>query len=67
MSARSFVSLRPSVSRDSYEARGSALHAYEAPGWLPGGQLQTIYAYYLGQTPPFAYRRCRHKEKCPKP
>jgi uncharacterized protein len=59
MSARSFVTLRPSASRDSYDARGSAapFTAYEAPGWLPGGQLQTIYAYYLKQTPNFMYRR----------
>lgn len=61
MSARSFVSLRPSVSRDSYEALGNAapFTAYEAPGWLPGGHLQTIYAYYLRQIPIFAYRRER--------
>ena len=61
MSARSFVSLRPSAGRDSYEARASAapFTAYEAPSWLPGGQLQTIYAYYLKQTPNFTYRRER--------
>src|SRR5439155_22478940 len=61
MSARSFVTVRPSSSRDSYDARGSAapFSAYEAPGWLPGGQLQTIYADYLKQTPNFTYRRRR--------
>ncbi|HSE90555.1 MAG TPA: hypothetical protein VLJ79_30380 [Candidatus Binatia bacterium] len=61
MSARSFVSLRPSASRDSYDALSGAvpLTAYEVPGWLPGGQLQTIYAYYLKQTPNFMYRRER--------
>jgi predicted alpha/beta-fold hydrolase len=59
MSARSFVTVRPSASRDSYDALGNAAPfiAYEAPGWLPGGQLQTIYAFYLKQTPNFTYRR----------
>jgi predicted alpha/beta-fold hydrolase len=32
---------------------------YMAPAWLPGGQMQTIYAYYLKLTPAFAYRRER--------
>ena len=32
---------------------------YMAPAWLPGGQLQTIYAYCLRQTPGFTYRRER--------
>jgi hypothetical protein len=61
MSTRSFVTVRPSASRDSYDALGNAAPfiAYEAPGWLPGGQLQTIYAYYLRQTPAFTYRRER--------
>jgi predicted alpha/beta-fold hydrolase len=61
MSARSFVSLRPSASRDPYEARGSAASftGYQAPGWLSSGHLQTIYAYYLRQTPNFMYRRER--------
>jgi uncharacterized protein len=61
MPARSFVSLRPSASGDSYEAQGSAapFTAYEAPGWLPGGHLQTIYAYCLKQIPTFTYRRER--------
>ena len=61
MSARSFVSVRPSASRDSYEARGNAapFTAYQAPGWLSSGHLQTIYAYYLKQTPNFMYRRER--------
>ncbi|HXV84236.1 MAG TPA: alpha/beta fold hydrolase [Candidatus Binatia bacterium] len=27
--------------------------------WLPGGHLQTIYAYYLKQTPTFSYRHAR--------
>jgi predicted alpha/beta-fold hydrolase len=59
MSARSFVSLRPSASRDPYEARDSAASftGYQAAGWLSSGHLQTIYAYYLRQTPNFTYRR----------
>lgn len=32
---------------------------YRAPLWLPGGQLQTIYAYSLSGTPGFVYRRER--------
>ena len=32
---------------------------YMAPAWLLGGQMQTIYAYYLKLTPAFAYRRER--------
>ncbi len=32
---------------------------YRAPRWLPGGQLQTLYAYYHGATPIFRYRRER--------
>jgi hypothetical protein len=36
-----------------------AITAYEAPRWLPGGQLQTLYAYSLKQTPIFTYRRER--------
>ena len=60
MSARSFVSDRPSAIRDTYDAlAGVSLNAYKAPGWLPGGHLQTIYAYYLRQTPSFSYRQER--------
>lgn len=61
MSHRFFASLQPLAGRGSCDARGSAAPfiAYEAPSWLPGGQLQTIYAYYLRQTPNFAYRRER--------
>ncbi|MGB7949757.1 MAG: alpha/beta fold hydrolase [Candidatus Binatia bacterium] len=33
--------------------------AYRAPRWLPGGQLQTLYAYCLKQTAIFTYRRER--------
>jgi len=32
---------------------------YTAPGWLPGGHLQTIYAFFLRQTMNFTYRRER--------
>ena len=32
---------------------------YHAPGWLPGGQLQTIYAYCLRQSQAFQYKRER--------
>jgi uncharacterized protein len=61
MSTRSFVTVGSSASRDSYDALGTAtpLTTYEAPRWLPGGQLQTIYAYYLRQTSTFTYRRER--------
>ena len=61
MSARTFATVRPSAGRDSHHALGSTAPfiTYEAPGWLPGGQLQTIYAYYLKQTPNFTYRRER--------
>jgi predicted alpha/beta-fold hydrolase len=63
MAGRSFVTVRPAASRASYDALGSAtlFTTYEAPNWLPGGQLQTIYAYYLKQTPNFTYRRERGK------
>lgn len=32
---------------------------YVAPKWLPGGNAQTIYPYFMRQTPLFAYRRVR--------
>ena len=55
------ASVRMSASRESYDTRRKAALsiAYEAPGWLPGGHLQTIYAYYLKQTASFTYRRER--------
>jgi predicted alpha/beta-fold hydrolase len=37
----------------------TALSHYTAPGWLPGGHWQTIYAYALRQTMNFTYRRER--------
>ena len=37
----------------------SVLPVYTAPRWLPGGHLQTIYAYSLRQTMNFRYRRER--------
>ncbi|HXK27896.1 MAG TPA: alpha/beta fold hydrolase [Candidatus Binatia bacterium] len=37
----------------------TALSYYSAPTWLPGGHLQTIYAYALRQTMNFTYRRER--------
>ena len=36
-----------------------ALSRYTAPRWLPGGHIQTIYAYSLRQTMNFSYRRER--------
>ncbi len=33
--------------------------SYQAPGWLPGGHLQTIYASLFAPRPPVAYRRSR--------
>src|SRR5918995_5110325 len=32
---------------------------YRAPSWLPGGHLQTIYAYYLPQLSSSRFRRER--------
>ncbi|MDP3419639.1 MAG: alpha/beta hydrolase, partial [Thiobacillus sp.] len=32
---------------------------YRAPAWLPGGNLQTIYANLLSRVPQVAYRRER--------
>ncbi len=40
-------------------AGSTALSHYTAPPWLPGGHLQTIYAYALRQTMNFTYRRER--------
>ena len=61
MSARFSASVRASAIRESQDARSESAPfiAYEAPGWLPGGHLQTIYAYYLKQTLNFTYRRER--------
>jgi uncharacterized protein len=61
MSARLSANVRASVSRESHDTRREAASfiAYDAPGWLPGGHLQTIYAYCLRQTPNFTYRRER--------
>src|SRR5215475_14125453 len=55
MSPRLSASVRMSASRESYDTQKKAAPsiAYEAPGWLPGGNLQTTYAYYLKQTPKF--------------
>ncbi len=36
-----------------------ALIPYRAPRWLPGGHLQTVYAYYLPQPCVFQFRRER--------
>jgi predicted alpha/beta-fold hydrolase len=37
----------------------SSFAGYRAPRWLPGGHLQTIYAYYLPQPSSFPFRRER--------
>ncbi len=51
----------PSATQQSRDAGAVTIPcaAYEAPRWLPGGQLQTLYAYCLKQTPIFTYRRER--------
>jgi predicted alpha/beta-fold hydrolase len=61
MSPRLSASVRMSASRESCDTQTKAAPsiAYEAAGWLPGGHLQTIYAYYLKQTANFTYRRER--------
>src|SRR5262245_32155986 len=61
MSVRLSANVRASISRESHATRSEAASflAYEAPRWLPGGHLQTIYAYCLRQTPKFKYQRER--------
>jgi predicted alpha/beta-fold hydrolase len=61
MSADSSVSLQSSASKDFLDEVGQPISSvpYAAPSWLPGGHLQTIYAYYLRQTSDFTYRRER--------
>jgi predicted alpha/beta-fold hydrolase len=61
MSAWFGASVQPSMSRESHDTQSDAAPfiEYEAPGWLPGGHCQTIYAYYLKQTLNFTYRRER--------
>jgi predicted alpha/beta-fold hydrolase len=61
MSADSRVTFQASALKDFRDAVGAVTSwvSYEAPVWLPGGQLQTIYAYYLRQPSTFAYRRER--------
>jgi predicted alpha/beta-fold hydrolase len=39
--------------------RAAATADYRAPAWLPGGNLQTIYANLLIRVPQVAYRRER--------
>lgn len=43
----------------SYQEAEIPLTPYRAPRWLPGGHLQTIYAYYLPQLCSFHFRRER--------
>ena len=61
MSAGFGASVRPSMSRESHDTQSDAASfiEYEAPGWLPGGHVQTIYAYYLKQKANFTYRHER--------
>ena len=61
MFSRLSAGVRVAASRKSYDTQRKAAPfiAYEAPGWLPGRHLQTIYAYCLRQTPKFSYRRER--------
>jgi predicted alpha/beta-fold hydrolase len=53
--------LQPSATNAFRDALGTTTPSavYEAPVWLPGGHLQTIYAYCLRQIPTFMYRRER--------
>ena len=55
MSARIGVTGEPPATQTLRDTPGE----YLAPAWLPGGQMQTIYAYYLKLTPAFGYRRER--------
>jgi uncharacterized protein len=55
VSAQTGVTGEPSATQTLRDTPGE----YMAPAWLPGGQLQTIYAYCLRQTPAFTYRRER--------
>jgi uncharacterized protein len=55
VSARTCVTDEPSATQTLRDTP----REYMAPAWLPGGQMQTIYAYYLKLTPAFAYRRER--------
>ena len=61
MSAYSRLTFESTSLKDFPNTVGTATSwvSYEAPVWLPGGQLQTIYAYYLRQPSTFAYRRER--------
>ena len=61
MFSRLSAGVRLAASRESYDTQRKATPfvAYEAPRWLPGGHLQTIYAYCLRQTTKFTYRRER--------
>jgi uncharacterized protein len=61
VSARSRITGEPSAIQNFHDTPGTKppFAQYVSPGWLPGGQLQTIYAYYLRQTPAFTYRRER--------
>jgi uncharacterized protein len=46
------------LSKSSRQAlRGSQIGPYRAPGWLPGGHAQTIYAALLGRKAGVEYRR----------
>lgn len=40
-------------------APSEAVPPYQAPRWLPGGHLQTLYAYLFARTPKVNYRRER--------
>ena len=56
------MNFQPSATKDFHDATGltTSWPPYEAPSWLPGGQLQTIYApFIITQTPKFIYRRER--------
>src|SRR5262245_51990524 len=49
--------------RDSFSKsvgyKGSNAQSYRAPWWLPGGNLQTLYARWLGKSYGLQYRRER--------
>jgi hypothetical protein len=41
------------------EQNAKAFATYHAPRWLPGGHMQTLYAYYFRRAPAYTYRRER--------
>lgn len=42
-----------------FPARSGLVETYRAPGWLPGGNAQTIFPYFINLNPEIGYRRER--------